>query len=102
MPSSRRKTAILKNHDYFDTSEDEEDGDEEYHDIKGKVCGVLGWIQPDLVGGGGGGAVWGGGDEKGAHEDSPYIQLTSFEHAELQILSYIYGTHYSSTIRQLY
>jgi hypothetical protein len=40
----------LKNHDYFDTSEDEEDGDEEYHDIKGKVCGVWGWIQPDLVG----------------------------------------------------
>ncbi|CAB3992621.1 Hypothetical predicted protein, partial [Paramuricea clavata] len=34
VPSGRRKTAILKNHDYFDTSEDEEDGDEEYHDIK--------------------------------------------------------------------
>ena len=35
MPSSRRKTAILKNHDYFDSSEDEEDGEEEYHNIKG-------------------------------------------------------------------
>ena len=40
MPSSRRKTAVLKNHDYFDSSEDEEDGEEEYHNIKGKVSSV--------------------------------------------------------------
>ena len=57
-------------------------------------------MDPDLIGVGV--QCGGGGVEKVAHNVSPDIQFTSFEHAELQILSYIYGTHYSSTIRQLY